>query len=613
MRMMAEAESLDWMIAKNEAEAILLEFNLIKEHRPRFNVLLKDDKSFPFLAVTTSEEWPRPAVMRGRLRKGVRYFGPYAHTHAIRETLDSLLRTFPLRTCSNTKLKSHVALGKPCLYFHIERCAGPCIGAVTREEYLELVGDFCKFLDGDDRDVTRRLEREMAEASKQLEFEVAARKRDELASIRKVIERQQAISARSESLDAIAVADDELDVSIQVFSVRRGRLVGRRGYVVEKAEDLTRAELIGTVLEQVYGEAQPSSRVPLEHEQARPIQVPRQILVEDEPAGPQACAAFLTSLRGGPVEVRVPRRGEKREFMATVRQNALDALGRHKLRRSADHGSRSRALASLQETLGLPEAPLRIECYDISNTGGNEIVASMVVLEDGLPKPRDYRRFKIRDQAGQDDFAAMAEVVRRRFTAYLEETREPVASESQGSPDTGAESSTKLKKFAYRPNLLLIDGGPGQLNAALRVLGDLGVEGIAVAGLAKKFEEVYLPGQAEPIRIERGSDALHILQRVRDEAHRFAISYHRKLRGKKMTRSALDEIAGVGEVRKKLLMRHFGSVKRLRGASIDEIASVPGIPMTVATEVHEALGNGATTGRAADTAEEESVGSQDER
>lgn len=612
MRMMAEAESLDWMIAKNEAEAILLEFNLIKEHRPRFNVLLKDDKSFPFLAVTTSEEWPRPSVMRGRLRMGVRYFGPYAHSHAIRETLDSLLRTFPLRTCSNTKLKSHVALGKPCLYFHIERCAGPCIGAVSEEEYLELVGDFCKFLDGDDRDIARRLESEMAEASRQLEFEVAARKRDELASIQKVVERQQAISARSESFDAIAVADDELDVSIQVFSVRRGRLVGRRGYVVEKAEELTRAELISTVLEQVYGEAQPSSGTPLEHEQARPIHVPPQILVEDEPAGPQACTAFLASLRGGSVEVKVPQRGEKREFMGTVRQNALDALGRHKLRRSADHGSRSRALATLQETLGLSEAPLRIECYDISNTGGDEIVGSMVVLEDGLPKPRDYRRFKIRDQAGQDDFAAMAEVVRRRFAAYLEETRKPVTFDQEESAEGGLEGATKPKKFAYRPNLLLIDGGPGQLNAAMRELGNLGVEGIAVAGLAKRFEEVYLPGQAGPVRIERGSEALHILQRVRDEAHRFAISYHRKLRAKKMTRSALDGITGVGDVRKKRLMRHFGSVKRLKGASINEIANVPGISMTVATEIHAALSDGAVAGRAAEPAKAEAAGSQDE-
>lgn len=604
MRMMSEAESLDWMIAKNEAEAILLEFNLIKEHRPRFNVLLKDDKSFPFLAVTTSEEWPRPAVMRGRMRKGVRYFGPYAHTHAIRETLDSLLRTFPLRTCSNTKLKSHEALGKPCLYFHIGRCAGPCVGAVTREDYLALVGDFCNFLDGDDRDVTGRLESEMAEASKQLEFEVAARKRDELASIRKVVERQQAISARSESFDAVAVADDELDVSIQVFSVRRGRLLGRRGYVVEKAEDLTRAELLGTVLEQVYGEAKPSFGVLPEHEQARPINVPRQILVEDEPAGPDACAAFLASLRGGSVEIRVPQRGEKREFMATVRQNAVDALGRHKLRRSADHGSRSRALASLQEALGIPEAPLRIECYDISNTGGDEIVGSMVVLEDGLPKPRDYRRFKIREQAGQDDFAAMAEVIRRRFTAYIEESRKPAASDSEGSSETGPEGTNKPKKFAYRPNLLLIDGGPGQLNAALRELGDLGVEGIAVAGLAKRFEEVYLPGQAEPVRIERGSDALHILQRVRDEAHRFAISYHRKLRGKKMTRSELDGITGVGDVRKKILMRHFGSVKRLREASIEEIATVPGIPMSVAIAVDEALSNGGAQAKKNDLADE---------
>ncbi|RIK09678.1 MAG: excinuclease ABC subunit C [Acidobacteria bacterium] len=613
MRMMSEAESLDWMIAKNEAEAILLEFNLIKEHRPRFNVLLKDDKSFPFLAVTMGEEWPRPAVMRGRLRKGVRYFGPYAHTHAIRETLDSLLRTFPLRTCSNSKLKSHAVLGKPCLYFHIERCAGPCVGAVTNSEYLGLVDDFCKFLDGDDRDVTRRLESEMAEASKRLEFEVAARKRDELASIRKVIERQQAISARSENFDAIAVADDEIDVSIQVFSVRRGRLVGRRGYLVEKAEDLSRADLIATLLEQVYGYAEPSSNPASEKEQARPIHVPRQILVEDEPAGIEACEAFLASLRGGSTEIKVPQRGEKREFMATVRQNAIDALARHKLRRSADHGSRSRALASLQDSLGLPEAPLRIECYDISNTGGDEIVASMVVLEDGLPKPRDYRRFKIREQSGQDDYAAMAEVIRRRFTAYIEEMQNSGDSEPAEGTGSTARSTPKPKKFAYRPSLVLIDGGPGQLNAATGVLDELGIEGIAVAGLAKRFEEVYLPGQAEPVRIERGSTALHILQRVRDEAHRFAISYHRKLRGKKMTRSALDGIAGVGDVRKKQLMRQFGSVKRLKEATLEEIKAVPGVPESVATAIHEALSSGSSEMNAADQGAKEVGEGSDEQ
>lgn len=592
MRMMAEADSLEWMIAKNEAEAILLEFNLIKEHKPRFNVLLKDDKSFPFLAITANEEWPRPTLMRGRLRSGVRYYGPYAHARAIRETLDALLRTFPLRTCSNSKLKTHQALGKPCLYFHIERCAGPCIDAVTRDGYDSLVDDFCRFLEGDEREVTKRLRGEMEAASKQLEFEVAARKRDELDAIEKVVERQQAISARTESFDAIAVADDELEASIQVFSVRSGRLVGRRGYMVEKTEELGRAELMGRVLPQVYGEAEPTSESSSGREPARPIHVPRQILVEDEPDDLHACIEFLTRVRGGRVVIRVPKRGEKRDFMKTVHQNAKDALGGHKLRRSVDFAARSRALESLQEGLALPEAPLRIECFDISNTGGDEIVGSMVVLEDGLPKPRDYRRFKVREQEGQNDFTAMAEVVRRRFEAYIREANitalaGPKMADGEGALPAAAEN--RSLKFSYRPNLLLIDGGPGQLSAAVGVLADLGIEGISVAGLAKRFEEVYLPGRIDPVHLERGSDALHILQRVRDEAHRFAISYHRKLRGKKMTASALDGIAGVGDVRKKQLMRHFGSVKRIREASVDELAAVPGIPGSVAVAIFSSL------------------------
>lgn len=565
LKLISEAASLDWMITTTEAEAILLEFNLIKEHRPRYNILLKDDKSFPYLGVTVDEEWPRPAVMRGPMRRGIRYFGPYAHVRAVRETLDLLIRTFPLRTCSNRKLKEHTASGKPCLYFHIERCSGPCIGAISAGAYAELASEFCKFLDGDDRAVRRRIEAEMREASGNMEYEVAARKRDELASLCKVVEHQQAISTRSETFDAISVVEDEMHASIQVFTVRRGRLIGRRGYVVEKTEELDSRALLGRVLQQVYGPSSSGNST---------IIIPRQILIENQPADLEACVEFLELLRGGPVEIRVPLRGEKREFMATVRQNAIDALNQQKLRRATDYEARSKALKELQGALELPEVPLRIECFDISNSGPDEIVGSMVVLEDGLPKSQEYRRFRIRNQTRQDDFMAMAEVIGRRFSAYKD----------------AVQRSDGHSRFSYRPSLVLVDGGPGQVRAAMNAIDSLGIKDIAVAGLAKRFEEIYLPGRKRPITLDRTSDALHLLQRVRDEAHRFANSYHRRLRAKAMKHSVLDGIDGVGEKRKKHLIRHFGSIKRIRSASLEEIKSVPGMPSVVAENVYVALG-----------------------
>jgi len=554
LQMVSIADTVEWIAVRNEVEALFLEFNLIKKHRPRFNIRLKDDKSYPYLAVTLDEEWPRAMVMRGAKRKGVRYFGPYAHAYAIRETLDLLLRTFPIRTCTKNKFDRHARLGRPCLYAHIEKCVAPCVASVTHDEYMDLVAELISFLDGDTAPVLDRLDKQMHEASDTLEFERAARLRDQIFSVRKAIERQQMVDAKEEDYDAIGIVDDPLEASVQVFLVRKGRVVGRKGLVVDKVEDVGRHEFVGRLLEQLYGDLEPN-------------EIPREILVPDAPDDPDLYQEFLTLQRGGRVRVRVPQRGAKRQLLETVTQNAHEAFARHKLRRASDHNARARALLALQEALALPEAPLRIECYDISNLQGTEIVASMVVMEDALPKRSDYRRFKLRHQPGQDDFASMEEVLTRRFRRYLQDR------------DEGARSG---KRFAYPPNLVLIDGGKGQLGVAVRVLEEMGLEDIAVASLAKRFEEVYLPGDPEPVRIPRDSEALYLLQQVRDEAHRFAITYHRQLRDKKMTRSVLDDVPGLGPVRRARLLKEHGSVKQLRTLTEDDLVAIAWLPEAVA-------------------------------
>jgi len=560
-QMVNTADSVEWIAVRNEVEALFLEYNLIKKHRPRFNIRLKDDKSYPYLAITLDEEWPRAMVMRGAKRKGVRYFGPFAHAYAIRETLDLLLRTFPIRTCTKGKFDRHVRLGRPCLYAHIEKCVAPCVGAASHDDYMELVEELIRFLDGDTAPVLDRLDKQMHQASDELEFERAARLRDQIISVRKAIERQQMVDAKEEDYDLIGMVDDPLEASVQVFNVRKGRVVGRKGLVVDRVEDVGRPELVGRLLEQLYGDLQG-------------VDIPREILVPDAPDDPELYQEFLGLQRGSKVHVRVPQRGPKRQLMQTVTQNAGEAFARHKLKRASDHNARARALLALQDALQLPEAPLRIECYDISNLQGTEIVASMVVMEDGLPKRSDYRRFKIRHQPGQDDFAAMEEVLTRRFRRYLQER------------DQGARTG---KRFAYPPNLVLIDGGKGQLGVAARVLEELGLEDIAVASLAKRFEEVYVPGQPDPVHIPRDSEALYLLQQVRDEAHRFAITYHRQLRGKKMTRSVLDDVPGLGPTRKARLLKEHGSVKRLRELTEDELVEIPWLPEKVARAVHAQL------------------------
>ncbi|MDQ6697378.1 MAG: excinuclease ABC subunit UvrC [Actinomycetota bacterium] len=559
-QMVATAETVEWIQVRNDVEALMLEYSLIKQHRPRFNVRLVDDKSYPFLAVTLADEWPRPMVMRGARRKGVRYFGPFAHAYAIRETLDLLLRTFPLRTCSENKFGRHEKLGRPCLLFHIEKCSGPCIGAIEKERYDTLVGEFLEFLDGDTDTIVKRLETEMRESADTLEFEKAARLRDRLVSVRKAIERQQMVADRDEDLDVIGLADDDLEAAVQVFHVRRGRVVGRKGFVLDKVEDLTSAELMSNVLEGLYYEPPP-------------LGLPKQVLVPVEPDDPDLYRRWLTEVRGTNVSIRVPKRGDKRTLQETVTRNAKEEFTRHRLRRASDHNSRARALNELQDHLGLPEAPLRIECYDMSHIQGSDYVGSMVVMEDGLPKKSEYRRFKIRSGQGNDDFAAMEEVLTRRLVNYLQDREKP---------------ASERGRFSYPPQLLLVDGGKGQLSVAIRVLESLGLdEEIPTASLAKRFEEVFVPGQSDAIRIPRQSEALYLLQRIRDEAHRFAITYHRQLRGNRMTTSWLDDIPGLGPTRRKRLIKELGGINAVRQTPLESLEALTWLPDAVARAVHE--------------------------
>jgi excinuclease ABC subunit C len=607
-QMVASAETVEWIQVRNDVEALMLEYSLIKQHKPRFNVRLRDDKSYPFLAVTMADEWPRAMVRRGARSKGDRYFGPYAHAYAIRDTLDSLLRTFPIRTCSDGKFRTHQRLGRPCLLYHIEKCSGPCIGAIDPDPYRGLVDELLAFLDGETQPVVQRLQTEMAEAADTLEFERAARLRDRLAAVRKAIEKQQMVTERAEDLDCFGLVEDELEAAVQVFYVRRGRVVGRKGFIIDKVEDLTQAQLVGQVLEQHYADAPlgvpPLVVVPEVPEEADTVEawlgvqraggagaaagavavapvVPRVAVSDNEwwaasdryrverSVNPEARA-------GAHVEVRAPRRGDKKSLLEMVTRNAGEEFTRHRLKRAADHNARARALNALQDALDLPEAPLRIECYDMSHLQGTDYVGSMVVMEDGLPRPAEYRRFRVKTVDQNDDFASMGEILTRRLTAYLADRDKPV--------------EDRRRRFAYPPQLLLVDGGKGQLGVAVRVLEELGLDGeIPVAALAKQFEEVYLPGQSEPVRIPRTSEALYLLQQIRDEAHRFAITYHRKLRGKRMTASVLDDVPGLGPARKKRLVKELGGVNAVKTASLDSLLALPWLPDTVARAVYQSV------------------------
>jgi excinuclease ABC subunit C len=561
--MVAEAARVEWIVTTNEVEALQLEVTFIKKYRPRFNVRYRDDKSYPYLAVTLDEDVPRAMVMRGKKRKGVEYFGPFTHAYAIRETLDLLLRVFPIRSCRPGVFDRARRAGRPCLLYDIGRCSGPCVGAVTPEEHRGLVEDFCAFMEGAHEPVVKRLEAEMAAAAEKLEFEQAARRRDQLAAVRRVVERQQMVTERPEDFDLIAFHGDDLEAAFQVFFVRRGRMTGRKGFIVDRVEDLSAEELVASFLEDLYAEGQ---------------EVPKEILVPVAPADGEVLREWLSLQRGSKVAVRVPERGAKRALLATVEDNAKEAFAQSRLKRSADFAARSRALNELQEHLELDEAPLRIECYDISNLGATDVVGSMVVFEDALPKKSDYRKFKIRSvggpNGGPDDFASMAEMLRRRFTRYLEERDLPV---------------DRASRFSYRPGLIVVDGGKGQLNAVVEVLADLGLSAIPVVSLAKRFEEVYVPGEAEPRVIPRASEALYLLQRLRDEAHRFAVGFQRSQRKKRMTASALDQLPGIGEIRRKAIIRHFGSMKGVLAASPDDLALVPGIGAALAARIYRTL------------------------
>lgn len=562
-QMVQTAETVEWIEVRNEVEALMLEYSLIKQHRPRFNIRLRDDKSYPFLAVTLDEEYPRALVMRGRKRKGVRYFGPYAHAYAIRDTLDLLLRSFPIRTCSNGKFNEHQRIGRPCLLFHIEKCSGPCVGNIDREQYLQQVGELCEFLDGDTDEIVNRLGTDMRAAADALEFERAARLRDRWTAVQKAIEKQQMVAERSEDIDVIGLAEDELEAAIQVFYVRKGRVVGRKGFIVDKVEDLTPGGLIDRIMEEMYGDEPP-------------LGIPKQVLVPVEAEDPNTYEEWLSHLRGSRVQIRVPVRGDKRGLHETVTRNAKEEFTRHRLRRASDHNSRSRALTELQDLLDLPEAPLRIECYDMAHLQGTDYVGSMVVLEDGIPNKREYRRFKVKTVAGNDDYAAMEEVLTRRLTAYLEERDQPVN-------DRG----DRPGKFAYPPQLLLVDGGKGQLAVAERVVRSLGLfDEIPIASLAKRFEEVFVPGSNIAVNVPRGGEALFMLQRIRDEAHRFANTFHRELRAKRMTKSSLDDIPGLGVNRKNRIARELGGVNAVKRASLETLKSLTWLPDAVAETIY---------------------------
>lgn len=583
--MVTTAASVDWTVVSTEVEALQLEYTWIKEYDPRFNVKYRDDKSYPSLAVTLYEDYPRLQVMRGPKRKGVRYYGPYSHAWAIRDTLDLLLRVFPARTCSSGVFKRAGQVGRPCLLGYIGKCSAPCIGRVTEEEHRGIVEDFCAFMDGNTTPYVRRLEREMRAASDAQDYERAARLRDDVGALTRAMEKNAVVLGDATDADVIALAEDPLEAAVQVFHVRGGRIRGQRGFVVDRVEELATGDLVEHLLVQLYGPETGEG-------------VPREVLVPALPGDASVLADWLSERRGSRVDLRVPQRGDKKSLLDTVARNAQQTLALHKTRRASDLTTRSMALSELQEELGLTEAPLRIECFDVSNLQGTEVVASLVVFEDGLPRKSEYRRFAIRGVEGQDDVASMREVVGRRFRRYLEEretaTDLEIASDVDGEagisttdvrpgvdPDTG-----RPKKFAYAPNLLVVDGGAPQVAAARAALDELGIDDVFVCGLAKRLEEVWLPGSAEPVVLGRTSEALYLLQRVRDEAHRFAITYHRQRRSRSMTASALDDVPGLGEARRKSLLRHFGSLKRLKAASVEEVAEVPGVgPLTAAAVV----------------------------
>ncbi len=577
--MVRTAAKVEWTVVRNELEALALEYTWIKQFDPRFNVKYRDDKSYPWVAVTWSEEFPRVFVGRGAKRKGNRYFGPYAQAWAIRETIDTLLGVFPMRSCTNGVFNSARASGRPCLLGYIGKCAAPCVGRIDAEDHRELVEDVCDFLAGKTAALTRRVRQQMEQAAAAMEYEKAAVLRDRLVALTSATEKNAVVLADGTDADVIALAEDPLEVAVQIFHVRAGRVRGQRGWVADRTDDAGTAELVESFLLYHYGEAVEESEVA--------SAIPPEILVPVEPASGGVLAELLSEQRGSRVRVRVPQRGPKLALLETVARNAAEALVQHKTRRASDLSTRNRALEEIQQALGLPEAPLRIECFDVSHLQGTEVVASMVVFEDGLPRKSDYRRFIIRSVEGSNDVAAMYEVISRRF-ARLRDEQLPPDSVDGGpllvDPTTGAP-----RRFAYAPGLVVVDGGAPQVAAAGRALTDLGLSGIPLAGLAKRMEEVWLPDEEYPVILPRTSEGLYLLQRIRDEAHRFAITHHRGRRSASMVESVLDAVPGLGEIRRKALLRQFGSLRKLRAASVEDIATVPGIGPRTAQAIHDAV------------------------
>ncbi|WP_405708124.1 excinuclease ABC subunit UvrC [Streptomyces xanthophaeus] len=599
--MVTTAASVEWTVVSTEVEALQLEYSWIKEYDPRFNVKYRDDKSYPSLAVTMNEQYPRVQVMRGPKKKGVRYFGPYGHAWAIRETVDLMLRVFPVRTCSAGVFKRSAQIGRPCLLGYIGKCSAPCVGRVTPEEHRELAEDFCDFMAGRTGTYLSRLEQQMQEAAEEMEYEKAARLRDDIGALRRAMEKNAVVLADATDADLIAVAEDELEAAVQIFHVRGGRVRGQRGWVTDKVEAVDTAGLVEHALQQLYGEEKGEA-------------VPKEVLVPALPEDTPALSLWLAERRGSQVSLRIPQRGDKKALMETVHRNAQQSLALHKTKRASDLTTRSRALEEIAEALELDGAPLRIECFDISHLQGDDVVASMVVFEDGLARKSEYRRFQIKTFEGQDDVRSMHEVVSRRFRRYLQEKLKT----GEWSPEDGVDSAVgaagpvvedplaeddgRPRRFAYPPQLVVVDGGQPQVAAAKRALEELGIDDVAVCGLAKRLEEVWLPGEDDPVVLPRTSEGLYLLQRVRDEAHRFAIQYQRNKRGKRLKSGPLDEVPGLGESRKQALVKHFGSVKKLRQATIDQICEVPGIGRKTAETVAAALAQAVPAGPAVNTA-----------
>ncbi|MGV9846495.1 excinuclease ABC subunit UvrC [Streptomyces fungicidicus] len=737
--MVTTAASVEWTVVSTEVEALQLEYSWIKEYDPRFNVKYRDDKSYPYLAVTMNEEFPRVQVMRGHKKKGVKYFGPYAHAWAIRDTVDLLLRVFPVRTCSAGVFKNAARTGRPCLLGYIGKCSAPCVDRISAEDHRELAEEFSDFMAGRTGTYLRRLERRMTEAAEEMEYERAARLRDDIGALKKAMEKNAVVLADATDADLIAVAEDELEAAVQIFHVRGGRVRGQRGWVTDKVEEITTAALVEHALQQLYGEETGDA-------------VPREVLVPALPDPVEPVQQWLTERRGSGVSLRIPQRGDKKSLMETVERNAQQALVLHKTKRASDLTTRSRALEEITDALDLDSAPLRIECYDISHLQGDDVVASMVVFEDGLARKSEYRRFQIKGFAGQDDVRSMHEVITRRFRRYLAEKErtgewtdgtapadaapadglpeppaatltepsepasadlpgtalaetpgsavagsrtvthaeapepasaepaggthaeasepsfvgspgaapadasepasadpsgaaaaespesavvEPPGTAGAGSPggaragasgagsggsaggalaegaeavfgesvgNTLTEDDGRPRRFAYPPQLVVVDGGAPQVAAAQRALDELGIDDIAVCGLAKRLEEVWLPGDDDPVVLPRTSEGLYLLQRVRDEAHRFAITYQRAKRAKRFRSGPLDDVPGLGETRKQALIKHFGSVKKLRSATIDQICDVPGIGRKTAETIVAALARAAPAAPAVNTA-----------